>query len=290
MLTPEVLQFVHRIQIKIAHLAKGLLTGSYRSAFRGRGLEFYDTREYQHGDEERHIDWNQSSRSDHLYVKTFREERELNIMLILDISASERFGSYKQLKSQLMAEIGGVLAFAALRNNDKVGLILYTDHVEKYIPPRQAPRHILRIIREMLLHQPEAKGTDTASALKFLGQLGIKSGICFLISDFLCPDFSKEAALIAKKHDLVGIAITDLLEKDFPSVPLMAVTDLETGEQSVVSTADREAQKNLRESKQKRLVENKRMMQRIGADFVEIETDQPYIPTLQKFFKLRAKR
>ncbi len=288
-ITPEVLKFVHRIQIETAHLAKGLLAGIYRSAFKGQGLEFYDTREYQPGDEVRHIDWNQSSRSSHLYVKTFREERELNIILALDISASERFGSRQMLKSQLMAEIGAVIAFSALRNHDKVGLILYSDRIEKYLPPSQSARHILRIIREMLLHTPVGRGTDTAAALKFLGTLGIKPGICFLISDFLTQDFSNEAALIARKHDLIGIALTDPAEKSLPVTPLLTVQDLETGESRVVTMSSASSQKKLRELKQKSLDDNRKAMLRIGADFVEFQTDQPYLPILQKFFKLRAK-
>lgn len=289
-MTPDILKFVHRVQIQTAHLARGLLAGAYRSAFRGQGLEFYETREYQPGDEVRHIDWNQSSRSNHLYVKTFREERELNIMLVLDVSASERFGTRQQLKSQLMAEIGAVLAFAALRNNDKVGLILYSDTVEKYLPPRQNARHVLRIVREMLLHTPAGKGTNTSAALTFLGKVQVKPGVCFLISDFLCPDFSKEASLIARKYDLIGIAISDPGEKKLPLMPLASITDLETGREGVVSIADSSVQEKLRALQQQRLDANKKLMHRIGADLVEFETDKPYLPILQKFFKLRTKR
>lgn len=287
-MTPDILQFVHRIQIQTAHLSHGILSGAYRSAFRGTGLEFFDTREYLPGDEVRHIDWNQSSRTNRLYVKTYREERHLDIILALDISASERFGTRQQLKSQLMAEIGAVLAFATLRNNDKVGLVLFSDTVEKYIPPRQSFRNVLRIIREMLLHKPAGKGTDTANALRFLGQVLTKPGVCFLISDFLCPDFSKEAALLARRHDLIGLAITDPAEKSLPLMPLAAVQDLETGQNAMVSIPNASTQELLRQYSQDRLLENKQLMHRSGADFVEFETDKPYLPVLQNFFKRRS--
>lgn len=289
-MTPDVLKFIHRIQIETAYLAKGLLAGSYRSAFRGNGIEFYDTREYQPGDEVRHIDWNQSSRSSHLYVKTFREERQLNITLAVDISSSQRFGTRELLKSQLMMEIGAVLAFAALQNNDKVGLLLFSSTIEKYLPPRQSSRHILRLIRELIVTIPQGKRTDIASALAFLGKVQIKPGICFLISDFLCPDFSKQASLIAQRHDLIGIAISDPAERKLPSIPLLAVEDLETGSHDLVSLSHRSAHERLLQQAQVRLAENKSAMQRIGADFVEIQTDQPYLSILQKFFKMRSKR
>lgn len=289
-LNPDILKFVHRIQIQTAHLSHGILSGAYRSAFRGTGLEFFDTREYLPGDEVRHIDWNQSSRTNRLYVKTYREERHLDIILAIDISASERFGTRQQLKSQLMAEIGGILAFATLRNNDKVGLILYTDTVEKYIPPRQSFRNALRIIREMLLHQPQGKGTDTANALRFLGKVLTKPGVCFLMSDFLCPDFSKEAALLARRHDLIGVAITDRGETNMPLMPLAAIQDLETGQDAIVSIPNQSIQKKLYDYGQERLLESKKLLLSSGADFIQFETDKPYLPLLQNFLKRRSKK
>ena len=280
----ELFQKIHRIQIVSAHLAKNILAGAYRSAFKGKGMEFEEVREYQTGDDIRSIDWNVTARMNHPYVKNFREERDLTVILVVDISGSTHFGGHHGLKSTLIAELGGVLAFSAIKNNDRIGLLLFSDTVEKYIPPSKGTRHVLRIIRELLAFKPVKKGSDLKIALDFLGKVQTKSSICFLISDFLFPPCTKEMAITAAKNDLVAIMVLDGHEFHLPNLGLTQFQDSEKGNTLLIDTS----KTTLRtENHQK---EVKSVLNKIGADLINIRTDQPYIPALRKFFRIREER
>lgn len=275
---------IRRIQIQTNHLAKDLLAGLYRSAFKGHGLEFEEVREYQPGDEVRSIDWPVTSHMSNAYVKLFREERELTVILLVDVSRSTLFGGAELTKKGLIAEVAAVLAFSAIRNNDRVGLILFAGEVEKYIPPRNSVRHVLRVVRELLTYEAKTTGTNIAEALKFLGNVHTRSCVTFLFSDFLAPPFTKEAAVISKRDDLIGVAVIDPLEESLPPIPFTTLQDLETGEIRLATL-----QPNLKEQTRARLAETKRMMERIGAGFIELSTNRDYVPILKKFFNLRSR-
>lgn len=275
---------IQRIQIQTNHLAKDLLAGLYRSAFKGHGLEFEEVREYQPGDEVRSIDWPVTSHMNTAYVKLFREERELTVILLVDVSHSTLFGGAEQTKKELITEIAAVIAFSAIRNNDKVGLILFAGEVEKYIPPSNSVRHVLRVIRELLSYKAKTNGTNIAKALQFLGNVHHRSCVCFLFSDFITSDFSKEVAVIAKRHDLIGVAIADPLEESLPTSSYITLRDLESGKTLLAGP-----QPNLKEDTRARIAAQKKMMQRIGAGFIELHTNRDYIPVLKKFFNLRSR-
>lgn len=289
-ITSDLLKKIRRIQFQTTQLANDVLAGAYRSAFKGKGMEFEDVREYQSGDDIRTIDWNVTARMNHPFVKSFREERGLTVTLVVDVSASTRFGSKSQLKSDLASEVAAVLAFSAIKNNDKVSLLLFSDVVEKYLPPKKGTRHVLRVIRELLAYTPRHRGSNLAAALSYLGRVQRSSSICFLISDFICPDFSQEIAPIANRHDLISIAIADPSEANFPSMQLVTFSDLESGQINLVDTSSPAAQQHLKNSLQTRLAAQQKLMERIGADFLTLYTDSPYPIALRKFFKIRAKR
>jgi uncharacterized protein (DUF58 family) len=278
---------IRKIQIHSTQLANDILAGAWHSAFKGRGMEFEEVREYQTGDEIRSIDWNVTARMNHPFVKVFREERELTVILIVDVSASSRFGSQNQLKRELIAEIGAVLAFSAIKNNDKVGLILFSEDIEKYIPPKKGIRHVLRVIRELLVFKPKGIGTNLQKALDFTGTVLRKSSICFLISDFICTLHQQELSILAKKHDFIAINVSDPYELEFPKVDLIHLVDLETGTGSIVDASDDNVQSSFKESSLKRIEAVEKMMRNIGADFMNIRTDLPYVVPMRKFFKGR---
>ncbi len=287
--TTDIFSLIRRIHIQTTRLAKDFLSGMYRSAFKGRGMEFEEVREYQEGDDIRSIDWPVTSRMNHPYVKLFREERELTIMLLVDVSASSRFGTGNKTKRDLIAEMSATLAFSAIRNNDNVGLILFSSEVEKYLPPRKSMRHVLRIIRDLLLFEPAHTGTNISTALDFLGRIQAKSGVCFLMSDFIAPSYEHEAALIALKHDLIGVCITDPAEIELPQLPLVHMTDLESGIDTVVDMSHPALKESFKAAAEERIAQQKHFLQGIGAGFIDIRTDQAYLPALQKFFKLRSR-
>jgi uncharacterized protein (DUF58 family) len=289
-LSQDLFKKIHRIQIQTTHLANDVLAGAYRSAFKGKGMEFEEVREYQQGDDVRSIDWNVTARMDRPYVKNFREERELSVVLAVDVSASTFFGSGEYLKSELIAEIAAVLAFSAIKNQDKVSLLLFSDRVEKYFPPKKGTRHVLRIIRELLTYKPQLRSTNVSEALSFLGKVQVHSSICFLISDFICPDFHHEAALAAARYDLVPIAIVDTAEKTFPKMNLVALTDLETGVSRLIDTSANALQSKLKQTEETRLSTLKKMMEKLGTQLCIIDTGLPYLPQLQKYFMLRLKK
>jgi uncharacterized protein (DUF58 family) len=289
-ISSDIFHHIRRIQIQTTRAVNDVFAGAYHSAFKGRGMEFEEVREYQPGDEERTIDWNVTARMNHPYVKVFREERELTVILVVDISASSRFGSKNRLKSEIIAEIGAVLAFSAIKNEDKVGLILFSSEIEKYIPPKKGLRHVLRVIRELLAFEPQYTGTNLSNALTFLGKVRRRPAVCFVISDFICPDYSHEASLIAKKHDLITISITDPLELAFPQLTLVNLRDLETGISQFIDTSDFNVQTQFEKRASQRLIKHKQLMKKIGAGYIPVYTDQPYTGALRKFFKIRERR
>jgi uncharacterized protein (DUF58 family) len=289
-LSSELFKKIRRIEILSTHLAEDILAGAYRSAFKGRGMEFEEVREYLPGDDIRTIDWNVTARMNHPYVKSFREEREMTVNLIVDVSSSTAFGSRSTLKSDLIAEIAAVIAFSAIKNNDKIALILFSDKVVNYYPPRKGTQHILRIIREILTCKPSGHSTDIAAALSFLGTVQNRPGICFLISDFIAPDFSHEAALAAARHDLVPIAICDPSEKSFPDMGLATLADLESGSRLMADTSSETWINGASKRFQEHIDKQKILFQKLGVDLCVIDDQAHYLNQLRKFFNLRRKQ
>ncbi|MGZ3633704.1 MAG: DUF58 domain-containing protein [Parachlamydiaceae bacterium] len=281
---------MRKIQIETTHLAEGLFAGMYRSAFKGKGIEFEDVREFQTGDEIRSVDWNVTAKMGYPYVKNFREERELTVMLIVDVSSSTRFGSANASKSKLIAEIGALIAFSAVKNNDRVGLLMFSDRVEQFLAPKKGTRHVLRIIRDLLVTPQPNKKTDLSKALAYFGKVQRKSSICFVISDFMCPDCSHELTLLSKKHDLIVVSVIDPYEMTFPNVNLAQLVDLETGNQQMIDTGSPARQQAFVESSEKHLKELKTLMGKIGGGFIDIRTDRPYFKEIERFFQTRGRR
>jgi uncharacterized protein (DUF58 family) len=281
---------IRQIQILTTHLSQNLFAGAYRSAFKGRGVEFEEVREYQPGDDVRCIDWNVMARMNRPYIKNFREERDISMMLVVDISASLQFGSSGQTKAELVAEIAAILAFSAIKNQDRVGLLLFSDRIEQYLPPRKGVRHVLRVIRELLAFKPQGKGSELGEALDFLGRVLPRSGICFVLSDFICDNYGHQAALAAKRHDFVAIGLSDPYERHFPDLGLITLTDLESHATRLIDTANLDRQRHFASAVQERVRKTKALMGKIGASFIAIETGKSYLPALQQFFKMRGRR
>jgi uncharacterized protein (DUF58 family) len=295
--TTELLKRVRKIEIKTRGLSNQIFSGEYHSAFKGRGMAFSEVREYQPGDDIRAIDWNVTARFNHPYIKVFEEERELTVMLIVDVSASENFGTQKQLKKDLVTEICAVLAFSAIQNNDKTGVIFFSDRIEKFIPPKKGRSHILRIIRELINFTPQGKGTDINMALQYLTNVIKKKSIAFLISDFIDEKFTKEgkrssdALKIAnKKHDLVALRISDKREQELPNVGLVRILDAESGKLRWIDTANQSVRQQYSKTSSKRDVRLKDMFNRSGVDSANIGTSESYIKPLMNLFKKRESK
>lgn len=286
----EAFQQIRRLQIKALHNVEDLFAGIYRSAFKGKGLEFEDVREYQPGDDIRAIDWNVTARSQRPFVKNFREERELTVMLVVDISASSRFSHTDRFKSEMIAELAALLAFSAIKNQDKVGLLLFSNEIELYLKPKKGVRHVLRVIRELLYFTPQHKGTDLPKALSFLGRVQRKRAICFLISDFLAADFSKQVALIAQRHELIAFHVYDTFERNFVPRALFQLHDLETGEEALVDTADPHVQSHFDHQVKEKEVTLKHLINASGADYITMHTGESSTTVLQRFFHLRGRK
>jgi len=288
--TAELLKKVRKIEIKTRGLSSHLFTGSYHSAFKGRGMSFSEVRGYQFGDDIRSIDWNVTARTGDPHIKIFEEERELSVMLMADVSGSAFFGSALANKQQIITEICAVLAFSAIENNDKVGLLLFSDRIECFIPPKKGKEHILRIIRELLNVQPSEKGTNFAEALQYIRNVLHQRSVCFVLSDFIGQDFETPLRIIAKRHDCIGIHCWDLRERSLPDIGLLQVRDIETGALAWIDTAD----PDLRRAYEKRFevftTQTQNIFRRAGADFLSIETTQPYTKALLRFFETRLKR
>ena len=290
LISQDIIRKVRQIEIRTTHTVNDMLGGAYKSAFKGRGMEFEEVREYEPGDDVRSIDWNVTARTGRPFIKNYREERELTVMLVVDVSASSRFGSASQSKQALIAEIGAVLAFAAIKNNDKVGLILFSDQVEKYVPPKKGVRHVLRVVRELLVSDAQSRGTDISEALAYLQKVQRKGGICFLISDFISPDYSKALNLAVRRLDLIGLCITDAHEIELPSLGLMRMQDLETGEMELIDSSDPHVREAMRSRALHRIETQYTRLTRAGAGFVDIRTNQSYIKDLRRYFHLRERR
>ncbi len=285
--TTELLKRVRKIEIKTRGLSNQIFAGEYHSAFKGRGMAFSEVREYQYGDDIRNIDWNVTARFNHPFIKVFEEERELTVMLLIDISGSRDFGTSGRLKKALYAELAAVISFSATQNNDKVGAILFSDKVEKFIPPKKGRQHILRVIRECIEFEPESKGTNVAEGLRYLTNAIKKRSIAFVISDFLSPDFSDALKIANRKHDLVALRIFDRRETEIPPIGLVQMKDAETNQTAWVDTSDQTVRDKYAlwwQFKQNTLND---LFLRSGVDNVMIRTDEDYVKPLIKLFKQR---
>jgi uncharacterized protein (DUF58 family) len=267
-----------------------VFSGEYQSVFKGRGIEFTEVREYLPGDDIRSIDWNVTARTGHPYVKKYDEERELTIMFVVDASGSGAFGSVERFKSELAAELCALLAFSATRNNDRVGLVIFTDRIEKVVPPAKGRRHVLRVIRELLYFEPEGKGTDVPLALDYLSNVVRRHAVVFLVSDFLAEGYERPLSVANRRYDLIAITISDPRETEMPSVGLVELEDAETGERMVVDTSDRRFLKRFEEELARRREKRDRAFRRLGVDSIHVSTDRPYVEPLERFFRLRARR
>ncbi len=290
-MTPrEVLRRVRRLEIRTRRLVEESLAGSYHSVFRGRGMEFSEVREYEVGDDVRTIDWNVSARIGHPFVKKFTEERELTVMLLVDASASQRFGTERATKLQTIAEISALLAFSAIRNEDRVGLLLFTDDVEKFLPPRKGREHTLRVLREVLALETRGRGTSVRRALEFLRGVVTKRAVVFLLSDFQDSGYERLLRVAARKHDLVAISVRDPREGLLPPVGLVSVEDPETGEVVLVDAGSAGVRRLYAEQAERRRLELQETMRRNGIDLLQIDTGSPYDTPLVRFFHERARR
>ncbi len=290
MIPRELVKKIRRIQISTNHAVNDVLAGEYQSVFKGRGMEFEEVREYLPGDEIRTIDWNVTARFGHPYVKRFVEERELTVMLLVDLSPSGRFGSVDQLKNEVAAELCALLAFSAIKNNDKVGLIIFTDRVEKFIPPQKGTEHVLRVIRELLYFKPSEGSTDIGQALAYLGRITTKRTVAFLVSDFLNSGFEKPLRVVSKRHDLIAVTITDPREVSLPNIGIVELEDAETGETLLLDTRGETQRKEYEKYALGRTRELEKFFRSADVDQIHIRTDRPYVQPLVKFFRQRERR
>ncbi|MCP4932145.1 MAG: DUF58 domain-containing protein [Candidatus Marinimicrobia bacterium] len=290
MIPKEILQKVRHIEIRTNGLVNDLFGGEYHSVFKGRGMTFSEVREYIPGDDIRLIDWNVTARSNTPFVKIFEEERELTVYLMVDVSRSGHFGTVDQFKSELAAEIAAILGFSAIKNKDKVGLILFSDHVEKYIAPKKDKSHILRVVREVLFHEPEGTGTSIRSSLDFLMNVAKRKSVVFLISDFLDEDYWKSLKLANKKHDMIGIRIADPAEETVPDLGLIKVHDPETGEQFWADLSSKKERSSFSQSIREKWETFKKECGRSRFDVIDVGTDKDYVEPLMTYFRRREKR
>lgn len=285
--TSELLKKVRKIEIKTRGLSNQVFSGEYHSAFKGRGMTFSEVREYQPGDDIRSIDWNVTARFNTPFVKVFEEEREMTVMLLVDVSASGEFGTRKQLKQDLITELCAVLAFSSIQNNDKIGVIFFTDKIEKFIPPKKGKTHVLRIIRDLIEFKPEHKKTNIQLALKYLTSVIKKRSIAFVISDFMDTNFSDALKIANKKHDLVALRIYDKREQELPNVGLLKLVDAETGTLKWVDTSDKKVRTQYSVNAKKHEAYLKEIFNKSGVDTANINTEESYIPPLTNLFKRR---
>lgn len=293
MIPKEVLKKVRQIEIRTNREVTDVLGGQYHSVFKGHGMEFEEVREYMPGDEVRSIDWNVTARFGHPYIKKFKEERELTVMLIVDVSASGQFGSVRQTKNELAAELAAVLAFSAIRNNDKVGLIMFTDQIEKYLSPKKGRGHVLRVIREILAFKPKGRGTNLKAALDYLNHVQSRRAVTFVLSDFQVQDeeaVRKKLRVASKRHDVVALSLRDPREEELPAVGLVELRDAETGERALVDTFDRNVREQFAARSRLRLEALRHLLRSASVDHVEIRCETDYMLPLIKFFKMRERR
>lgn len=290
MIPKEILKKVRRIEITTRGLVNDVFSGEYHSVFKGRGMDFSEVREYQIGDDIRSIDWNVTARYGHPYVKIFEEERELTVMLMVDASSSGEFGTFERMKGEIAVEICALLAFSAIKNNDKVGLIIFTDKIEKFVPPRKGKSHVLRVLRELLFFKPEDKRTDIGVALEYLSRVIRRRSVVFLVSDFLSLDYEHALRIANKKHDIVAINIIDPRELELPKVGYLELEDAETGEEILLDTSDPEVRRLFAGKASESLIQREKLFKSMNVDNIAIHTHESYVEPLIRFFRARAKR
>ncbi|MBU0520217.1 DUF58 domain-containing protein [bacterium] len=288
--TSEILKKVQQVEIKTRGIVEEVFSGEYHSVFKGRGIEFAEVREYVPGDDIRSVDWNVTARMGYPYIKLFEEERELTLMLLCDFSSSGYFGSKQQLKIEVAVEVAALLAFSAIKNNDKVGLLLFTDTIEKYVPPKKGKKHVLRILRELISFRPERAGTNIKEALSHFSKIGKRRSIAFLISDFWDQGFDHALKIVSKKHDLIALTLRDPREEELPAVGLLKLQDAETGAEMWVDTYDRNIREQYRELVLKQQKQLQNLLKASDVDQVELLVDRDYVKPLTRFFRMRAKR
>jgi len=286
--TKELLKKVRKIEIKTRRLSDHIFSGEYHTSFKGRGMTFSEVRQYQYGDDVRAIDWNVTARYNEPYIKVFEEERELTMMLMVDISGSESFGTKNQLKSEIVTEIAATLAFSATQNNDKIGLILFSDQIELYIPPKKGKPHVLRIIRELIEFQPKSRKTDVGQALQFLSATQKKKAIVFMISDFITDDdYEKTLKIASKKHDITGVRVFDIREEKMPNVGLVAMQDAESGQTQWVNTGSKNVRLQYEKYYNEKVTYFKEVFSKCGSGVVNTRVDESYVTKLLGYFKSR---
>jgi uncharacterized protein (DUF58 family) len=286
----ELFREIRRIEIFTRRLVNDHLAGQYQSVFKGRGMAFDEVRQYQMGDDVRLIDWNVSARMNDVYIKMFSEERELTVMLLVDISASGSFGTASQTKARLMAKVAATLAFSAIKNSDRVGLILFSDKVEAFVPPKKGRKHVLRVVSEILRFRPQGTRTSIRAGLEFLGRVAKHRVVAFLISDFIDEGYDTALRLMAARHDLVPICVGDPAEQDVPDLGLVYMEDPETGGVLLVDTSDRRVRRNYSDIIKRRRAEREQLLRRLKIDYVDLSTADADLKGLQSFFALRARR
>ena len=289
MIPRDLIKKIRRIEIVTTKLANEQLAGQYHSAFRGRGMAFEEVRPYQPGDDVRAIDWNVSARMNEPYVKLFVEEREMTVMLVIDMSASGLLGTAEQAKREMAAEVAAVLAFSAIGNDDRVGLVTFTDRVERFVPPKKGRKHVLAVLSEILSHRPHGRGTDLGAALDFVGRVGKRRAVVFLISDFLATGYQRALRLVSRKHDLVPVVVTDPFEENLPDLGLVVFEDLETGRTREFDTSSR-ARAAFAQRVQETRRERETLCKQLSLDAIDLRTDLPYLPALLRFFRARERR
>ncbi len=290
MIPAEVIKSVRRIEIKTKSIIDSMMGGEYRTVFKGNGMEFAEVRHYEPGDDIRAIDWNVTARTGEPFIKRNMEERELTVMLVIDVSGSGDFGSTNQMKSEMIAELGALLAFSAIRNNDQVGMLLFTDQVEKYIPPKKGRNHVLHLIRELLYFKPKSRGTDIEAALSHLNKIQRKKSVSFLISDFRDTDFERPLTITARRHDLIAISTDDPRESVLPKIGLMELYDQECGETVLVDTNNKKFREAFEQKEFERYEKREELFKKARIDFLSISTASGYVEPLIQFFRKREKR
>lgn len=290
MIPKEILKKIQQIEIHTRRLVNEAFVGEYHSVFKGRGMEFDEVREYQPGDEIRTIDWNVTARMGRPFIKRYVEERELTVMLLVDVSASGNFGSVRHFKNEVAAEICAILAFSAIKNNDKVGLIMFTDRVEKFTPPKKGTKHVLRVIRELLYSKPAGTGTNISVALEYLNRICHRKAICFVVSDFIDHNYEHAFRIANKKHDIIAVTIVDPRECELPDVGLIELRDAETDEILLVDTASAQVRKEFHIFNNQQKQERSRLFRSMGVDEITVNTSRHYVEHIIRFFRMREKR
>ena len=290
MLPKDLIKRIRKLEITTRKVVSDLLAGQYHSVFKGRGMAFAEVRQYQPGDEIRIIDWNVTARMNDVFVKVFTEERELTVMLVVDVSASQEFGTRSRSKAEICAEIAAQIAFSAIANNDRVGLILFSDAVEKVIPPKKGRKHVLRVISDILSHRPASRGTDVNVGLNYVSRFAKRKAVTFLISDFLARNFDTSLRIVSRKHDLVPVMISDPLEDAFPKLGLVQLEDPETGQRALVDTSDHSVRSRYEKAMGNRREDLRKLFKKLELEHVELQAGEEYVVALARFFRARARR